>query len=455
MRSNGFVVNSSSPFDWTRLSCQWNDERCELFCPATRSYSMNSDFDESGSRHHDRLIAHNREQADQYPATDDLHRIGIIGAGVMGSLIAENCIRSGKQVLLLDANHEAAEASVARIKSVHSDANIEQVSSYENLVDVDLVIESVVETIEVKKIVLEKVRKVIAPSTLLATNTSAIPLAKLVPFVDQPERFCGIHFCHPELMSLVEVVRSADTSDHSLACAVRFVRSLDKMPVAVNDCAGFVVNRLLAAMIDQSVRLLMSGNSIEKIDQAMRDFGFQGGPFEIMDVIGIDTCMYAGRTMWEAGVECVSLSPILPRLVKKQRLGRKTMTGFYRYNTLRGNAIADPELDSIIESYLQDNDAGLSATEIRNRILAAITREASLILADGIAGGPHDIDLCIIHGFSFPSQQGGILYWADQFGLSNVVATLDAIAESEPRLNPPEALRSMAESGKKFYQELV
>jgi len=226
------------------------------------------------------------------------------------------------------------------------------------------------------------------------------------------------------------------------------------MPVAVNDCAGFVVNRLLAAMIDQSVRLLMAGNSIEKIDCAMRDFGFQGGPFEIMDVIGIDTCMYAGRTMWEAGLECVSLSPILPRLVKKQRLGRKTLTGFYRYDTFRGDAIPDPDLVPIIGSYLQDSDADLTLIEIRHRILAAITREASLILADGIASGPHDVDLCIIHGFSFPSQQGGILYWADQFGLSNVAATLNEIAKSKPQLNPPEALQEMAKTGKTFYPKI-
>ena len=412
----------------------------------------NPDFDDLGLRHHERLVAHNREQADRYPTTDSLDLIGIVGAGLMGSSIAENCIRSGKRVRLLDANHDVAQAAVARIKSGNSGADIESVSSYDCLTDVDLVIESVVETIEVKKIVLEKIRSSIGPSTLLATNTSAIPLAKLTPFVERPEQFCGIHFCHPELMSLVEVVRSTETSDSTIASAMQFVRSLDKMPVAVNDCAGFVVNRLLAAMIDQSLRLLMSGISIEKIDAAMRDFGFQGGPFEIMDVIGIDTCMYAGRTMWEAGVECVSLSPILPRLVKKQRLGRKTNAGFYRYETLRGNAISDPDLIPIIAGYLEDESLDLEPTDIRHRILAVITREASLILGDKIVSDPHDIDLCIIHGFSFPDHQGGILYWADQFGASNIVATLDTISKSEPRLNPPEALRTMARLEKSFYR---
>ncbi len=371
----------------------------------------------------------------------------------MGSSIAENCIRSGKQVLLLDANHDVARTAVARIKSNHSSAIIEQISSYDRLSEVGLVIESVVETIEVKKIVLNQIQRAIGPSTLVATNTSAIPLAKLIPFIQQPNQFCGIHFCHPELMSLVEVVRAAQTSDQTLAKAVEFVIRLDKMPVVVNDCAGFVVNRLLAAMIDQSVRLLMSGISIEQIDSAMRDFGFQGGPFEIMDVIGIDTCMYAGRTMWEAGLECVSLSPILPRLVKKQRLGRKTMVGFYRYQTVRGDAIADPDLIPIIESYLKNSEPQLSPSDICNQILAAITREASLILADGIVGAPHEIDLCIIHGFSFPSQRGGILFWADQFGLPNVIETLETIAADEPKLSPPQVLKTMARDGASFYRK--
>lgn len=410
--------------------------------------NMNSD---SGSLHHERLIAYNRDQAESYPSTADVDRVGIVGAGLMGSSIAENCIRAGKQVLLLDANHDAARAAVAAIKSNHPDAIIEQILSYDRMNEVDLVIESVVETIEVKKIVLNQILNSIGSSTLVATNTSAIPLAKMIPFVDQPKRFCGIHFCHPELMSLVEVVRATQTSDQTLASAVQFVISLNKMPVVVNDCAGFVVNRLLAAMIDQSVRLLMSGTSIEQIDGAMQDFGFQGGPFEIMDVIGIDTCMYAGRTMWEAGLECVSLSPILPRLVKKQRLGRKTKAGFYHYETLRGDAISDPDLPPMIESYVEDAGANLSPSDICNQILAAITREASLILADGIVADPHEIDLCIIHGFSFPSQRGGILFWADQFGLSNVIETLEAIAAREPRLSPPQALKTMAREGKSFY----
>lgn len=422
------------------------------FAQPSGLYRMNSAFDNSGLSHHDQLVAHNREQADQYPATPSLETIGILGAGLMGSSIAENCIRSGKKVRLLDANEAAAHAAVDRIKSAIPDANIEQVSSYDRLTDVDLVIESVVETIEVKKIVLEKIGGSIGPKTLLATNTSAIPLARLVPFVERPERFCGIHFCHPELMSLVEVVRSNKTTDHSIASAVGWVRSLDKMPVVVNDCAGFVVNRLLAAMIDQSVRLLMSGISIEQIDAAMREFGFQGGPFEIMDVIGIDTCMYAGRTMWEAGVECVSLSPILPRLVKKQRLGRKTKVGFYRYESFRGDAISDPELHSIIEGYQEDEAIDLNPSEICEQILSAIAREATLILADEIVTDPHDVDLCIIHGFSFPDHQGGILYWADRFGIKNIIKTLESISKREPKLSPPEGLRTMARSGKSFYR---
>lgn len=411
---------------------------------------MNVDL-ESGLQHHETLVAHNRQQAAQHHSAATLDRIGIVGAGLMGSSIAENCVRLGKQVQLLDANADAARQAVARIKSANPNGSIEHIDSYDPLQDVDLVIESVVETIEVKKIVLNRINESVSQSTIIATNTSAIPLAKLAPFVTHGERFCGIHFCHPELMSLVEVIGAQETAQSTLSSAVQFVSSLGKMPVLVNDCAGFVVNRLLAAMIDQSIRLLMSGIPIERIDEAMRAFGFQGGPFEIMDVIGIDTCMYAGRSMWDAGLDCVSLSPILPRLVKKQRLGRKNNVGFYRYQTLRSDAESDPSLQPLIEGYIDSIEPDLSPKEICNRILAAITREASQILADGIARDPHDIDLCIIHGFSFPQNRGGILFWADQFGLDNVAEVLNQISTCEPRLSPPDSLTGMARDGKTFY----
>jgi 3-hydroxyacyl-CoA dehydrogenase len=259
-------------------------------------------------------------------------------------------------------------------------------------------------------------------------------------------------------MSLVEVVCGLESSEQSIATAVGFVRQLKKIPVAMNDGPGFVVNRLLAAMLDQSLRILMTGSSIEEIDHAMREFGFLGGPFEIIDVIGADTCMYAGRTMWEAGLQCVSLSPILPRLVKLGRLGRKTGAGFYRYPDRRGERQSDPEAIAMVERYGKrptKDDPNSTPTippeKIVTQILSAMVLEATRIIDEKIVADFRDLELCVIHGFSFPQHQGGILYWADRVGLETVNQTLFEIAAIEPKLEPSDLLKSMRHENRTFY----
>jgi 3-hydroxyacyl-CoA dehydrogenase len=174
-------------------------------------------------------------------------------------------------------------------------------------------------------------------------------------------------------------------------------------------------------MLNQALQIYCEGNSIESIDLAMREFGFLGGPFEIIDAIGADTCMYAGRSMWEDGLQCVSLSPILPRMVKRNLLGRKVGAGFYQYESQEDDPRFDPVIDDQLKDYRQaDLDSELESDAIATRILAHVALEASLIVQEEIVNDPRDIDLCIIHGLSFPQHQGGILFWADQIGIKNL-----------------------------------
>ena len=433
----------------------------------SESHAMAQVYGSPASRgllNHFFLVDRNKKQpglVDLQLTAKKISRVGIVGAGLMGKSIAANCLRCGVNVVILDAQAGLAEAVSAELSESFPDLDIKPAQDYNEFSEVDLVIESVVETLDVKRIVLRKIEAAVAQGTLIASNTSAIPIEKMAQELERPEHFCGIHFCHPELMSLVEVVCGPKTDEQTIATAVGLVRDLRKMPVAINDCAGFVVNRLLAAMIDQSVRLFTMGIEIEEIDAAMRNFGFLGGPFEIIDVIGVDTCMYAGRTMWEAGMRCVTLSPILPKLMKSNRLGRKSGAGFYDYPDAESDRVWNPDVMDLIADYRDDSSSPAStrileklrkdSSQIAHQILAAIALEATNIVNEEIVDDARDIDLCIVHGFSFPKHQGGILFWAEQTGLQKIVETLLEISEIDESMKPSEALKAMARDGGSFY----
>ncbi len=377
--------------------------------------------------------------------------VGVIGAGVMGKLIAANNLKRRKSVVLMDANRELA-INVA--KQLQSLGTITAVDSFQDFNQCDLVIESIIENVDIKRTLLRELESQVLDTTLIATNTSAIALSKLSDALKNPERFCGIHFCHPDLMSLVEVVKGTDSTKETVATAVQYVRSLGKMPLAVLDHAGFVVNRLLAAMLDQALRMVGLGHDYRRVDEAMREFGFQGGPFEIVDVIGADTCYFAGRQMYDAGVEAISTNPILPRMVKLKRLGRKTLKGFYNYDAADSSAEYAPEALEIIEKYVTvEPQTHSEPDKTANLICAAMAREASNILRDQIVADPRDIDLAIINGFSFPAHEGGILFWADRFGIANVNRLLEQIATTEPRMTPTQMMQEMEQAQGSFYPE--
>ena len=270
-------------------------------------------------------------------------------------------------------------------------------------------------------------------------------------------------------MSLVEVIAGPSSSEQAIANAVGFVKGLRKMPVAMNDGPGFVVNRLLGAMIDQAINLFCEGFEIETIDQAMREFGFRGGPFEILDIVGVDTCMYAGRTMWESGLKCVGLTPVLPKMVKTNRIGRKTGKGFYHYPDAAGEPVWNDDVLELIGDYrnnsashgsLDETNVGKTKaektqsaihSEIVNSILSVVALEATGILDEEIVADHRDIDLCIIHGFSFPPHRGGILFWADQIGWKRVEEILADLGSKQERLLPSAIIKKMADRGDVFY----
>ena len=382
----------------------------------------------------------------------EIMEVGIVGAGAMGSAIAASNLKRRKSVLLLDSDDERLKRVVDQFAET-SEA-ISPANDYADFKSCDLVIETVVEKKDVKMDVLKQIESGVEDATTIATNTSAISISELAAEMRIPNRFCGIHFCHPEVMALVEVIQGLQTSDQTIANATRYVRSIGKTPIVVRDRAGFVVNRLLSALLKQALRLLTDGYSITAIDGAMREFGFRAGPFEMVDIIGADTCSYAGFAMWDAGLTCVSESLILPRMVKLGWLGRKTDKGFYQYSKEPDEDLqVNPDLEKELSPYiLSDPKSEVFIESIAHEILAGMTLEAARILDEGIVADFRDIDLAVIHGFSFPAEHGGILFWADEFGIARVVEQLEQLAVSDDSMNPNGRLLEMANTGAKFYQ---
>jgi 3-hydroxybutyryl-CoA dehydrogenase len=278
-------------------------------------------------------------------------RVGIVGSGIMGSGIAEVAAASGHQVVLRSRSQQAAEAMVAGLeKSLakqvekgkrtqeEADAIRQRVTATTHLgelVDADLVIESVVEDLAVKKDLFAELDSICKPDTVLATNTSTLPVVEMAMATGRPDKVCGVHFFNPApAMALVEVVRPITASDDTVATAVEFASACGKDPVEVKDQAGFIVNALLFPYLNNAVRMLEQGVATrEGIDAAMKGgCGFPMGPFALLDLVGLDTSLAILNALYDEYRDPnYAAVPLLRRLVTSGQLGRKTKKGFYDY----------------------------------------------------------------------------------------------------------------------------
>jgi 3-hydroxybutyryl-CoA dehydrogenase len=278
-------------------------------------------------------------------------RVGIVGSGIMGSGIAEVAAATGHQVVLRSRSQSSADATVVRLekslarqveKGKRTEEEREQIldrvttaTDLDALADVDLVVESVVEDLAVKKHLFTELDRICSDGTIVATNTSTLPVVELAMETGRPDRVCGIHFFNPApAMSLVEIVRPITASDETIATAVAFAAACGKEPVTVKDQAGFVVNALLFPYLNNAVRLLEQGVATkEGIDTAMKGgCGFPMGPFALLDLVGLDTSLAILDTLYaEYRDPNYAAVPLLRRMVAAETLGRKSGRGFYDY----------------------------------------------------------------------------------------------------------------------------
>ena len=280
-----------------------------------------------------------------------IKRFGIVGSGIMGSGIAEVAAKAGIEVVLRSRSRDTADAMVAglgkslarqvdkgRLEADERDAVVGRVRAVTNLselADCDLVLESVVEDLDVKKALFAELDRVCQSSAILATNTSTLPVVEMAMETNRPDQVCGIHFFNPApAMPLVEIVRAITTSDATAEAATEFATACGKGPVAVRDQAGFIVNALLFPYLNNAVKLLDAGVATrDDIDAAMKGgCNFPMGPLQLLDLVGLDTSLSILEALYgEYQDPNYSPAPMLRRMVSAQRLGRKTKLGFYDY----------------------------------------------------------------------------------------------------------------------------
>jgi 3-hydroxybutyryl-CoA dehydrogenase len=279
-------------------------------------------------------------------------RVGIVGSGIMGSGIAETAAVSGFEVVLRSRSQSTADATLAALeKSLNRqvekgkrteeerDAALARVTGTSDLgalKDVDLVIESVVEDLAVKKLLFNELDRITGDGTILATNTSTLPVIELAMQTGRPDRVCGVHFFNPApVMALVELVRPLTVSDETIASVRQFAEACGKTPVEVKDQAGFIVNALLFPYLNNAVRLYEQGvASIEDIDTAMKGgCGFPMGPFALLDLVGLDTSLAILDALYEEFRDPnYAAVPLLRRMVAAEQFGRKSGRGFLDYH---------------------------------------------------------------------------------------------------------------------------
>jgi 3-hydroxyacyl-CoA dehydrogenase/enoyl-CoA hydratase/3-hydroxybutyryl-CoA epimerase/3-hydroxyacyl-CoA dehydrogenase/enoyl-CoA hydratase/3-hydroxybutyryl-CoA epimerase/enoyl-CoA isomerase len=407
---------------------------------------------------------------DSGPRGADVQRVGVVGAGIMGAGIAGACVRRGVPALMLDSAPAALDRGVAAItKTVQVRVEIGRMSPAEAatslarlstslalpaLLDRDVVIEAIVENEPAKVQLYGEVQKVVPAGTILASNTSTISITRMAQSVRDPARFAGMHFFNPvDRMQLVEVIRGDRTSDETVATLTGLARKIGKTPIVVRDCPGFLVNRILFPYINESLLLLEEGVPPRRIDKAATAFGMPMGPITLNDLVGLDTSLYAGQVVNTAFADRAVPTRILDELVKAGRLGQKSGAGFYSY-AKGSKGVDDPALaDILARTRRPGGKPDSSVEEIQDRLFLPMLTEATRILEEGIVREPGDVDMGLILGIGFPPFRGGILRWADNLGIAQVMDKLRSYEKLGARFQPTPLLKKMAAEGRGFYPE--
>lgn len=397
-------------------------------------------------------------------------KIGVIGAGFMGAGIAYVTAKAGIPVVLLDRDLASAQKGWAYSERLISNAvdkdtatlahrtallaRIAPTADYSDLHDCDLVIEAVFEDSAVKKIATQQAEAVLAPTAILASNTSTIPISFLAKNSSRPTSFIGIHFFSPvDRMSLVEVILGDETSDAALATALDYVRAIDKTPIVVNDTRGFYVNRCVGAYMAEAYNMLIEGVPGELIEDAAKAAGMPVGPLALNDETALDLSLkimkQTIRDLGEGSIQPKHLSLVSTLVEEHGRMGRKNGKGFYDYPDKPAKKTLWPGVNGL---YPQQAIAAIDFDELKRRILFVIALEAVRVLQEGILTDPREADVGSILAIGFAPFTGGVLSMIGEIGLVEFVRLATQLQlKYGSQFEPPELLLEMAKDGRAFY----
>jgi 3-hydroxybutyryl-CoA dehydrogenase len=397
--------------------------------------------------------------------TDLPTRLGVVGAGTMGAGIAQIAALGGYRTAIYELDSKALERGMEQLRgalrrgaergrwkeqeAIDALERIETDTTIEVLRYCDLVIEAAPEDLEVKRRLFERLASVCGPDSVLATNTSSLSVTAIATPVPGPERIVGMHFFNPPaLMQLVEVVAGDESGEIALERAAEVGRAMGRTPIRARDSVGFVANRCVRPFFLESLRMLAEGVAPhDEIDRIVRlGAGLRMGPFELMDLIGIDVNFAVAKSFWEQsfGEPRWRPNPIQERMVASGRLGRKTGRGFYVYGKDTHHRPRDPDVlgeRPLFDEEAVEEVAGENAPAVLTRLGATIANEACFALGERVASA-EDINTAMRLGYNWPI---GPLDWGERLGWSRALGVLEELRELQGEAyRPAAALRDFA-----------
>jgi 3-hydroxyacyl-CoA dehydrogenase/enoyl-CoA hydratase/3-hydroxybutyryl-CoA epimerase len=414
-----------------------------------------------------------KQQVDKArPFADDVEarkvdKIGVLGAGLMGAGIAQVAAYNGYETRMKDVDDDGLAWGLNYAKDIFDKAvkykkmtepmadvawgRLTGTLDYTGFKQADIVIEAVFEDLDLKQKVFSDLLEVAPDDQIFASNTSTIPISDIAEVTDRPELVCGMHFFSPVYkMPLLEIIRTEETSDETVATALEIGREMGKTCIVVKDGPGFFTSRVIGAYINEAGWILQEGARIEDIDEPMKEWGFPVGPMKLVDEVGIDVGLKAAKTLQEAFSERWDAPEAIKAVAEDGRKGKKNEKGFYRYEDDESKGVDETVYD-LLPGGRDRKD--VDAEEVKQRCWLAMLNECAYCLEEGIAEEPRDIDIGVIFGLGFPPFRGGILRHADSIGLRKIVDEMNRLADKYgERLEPADILVEKAEKNESFYE---